>query len=139
MPDTCNSAKLMKWKLCTEVGGKVYSLLCHYHLHNVWVKKILNSLTGFLRGVLHDTLDDIAPKLQVLPGFDGFARAFDKEFSLCANYLKGHGELFLMWMKENHPGELLLHVERAASGGRMDVCSMAALAIFWNRNSARGR
>ena len=130
MTDTCNSAKLMNRKLCTEVGGKVYSLLCHNHLRNVWVKNILNSLTGFLRGVLHDTLDDIAPELRVSPGFDGFARAFDKEFSLCANYPKGHGELFLMWMKENHPGELLLHVECAASGERMDVFSMAALAIF---------
>jgi hypothetical protein len=46
---------------------------------------------------------------------------------------KGHGELFRQWMKVNHPGELLLHVEHAASGGRQDVASMAALAIFWNR------
>ena len=94
----------------------------------------MNATTDFLRGVLHDSLEEIAPELRVSPGFDGFARAFDKEFSLCANYPKGHGELFHMWMKENHPGELLLHVERAASGGRQDVCSMAALAMFWNRN-----
>jgi hypothetical protein len=37
-------------------------------------------------------------------------------------------------MRDNHPGELLLHVKRAASGGRQDVCSMAALAMFWNHN-----
>ena len=69
-----------------------------------------------------------------LPTLSHFARAFDKEFSLCANYPKGHGGLFRQWMKVNHPGERLLHVERAASGGRQDVASMAVLAIFWNRH-----
>ena len=54
--------------------------------------------------------------------------------SLCANYPIGHQGLFRQWMKVNHPGELLWHVGRAASGGRQDVASMAALAIFWNRN-----
>ncbi len=118
----------------TEVDGNVYSLLCHNHLHNVWVKNILTVTTDFLRGVLHDSLDNIVPKLRVPPGFDGFAYVFDKEFSLCANYPKGRGKLFLMWMKEIHPMELLLHVMRAASSGRQDVCLMAALAMFWNRN-----
>jgi hypothetical protein len=37
-------------------------------------------------------------------------------------------------MKDNHSGELLFHVERAVSGGRQDIASMAALAIYWNRN-----
>ena len=36
-------------------------------------------------------------------------------------------------MKENHSGELLFHVERACKG-RMDVMSMASMAIYWNRN-----
>jgi len=36
-------------------------------------------------------------------------------------------------MKVNHPGELLWHVKRAASGGRQDMASMTVLAIFWNR------
>ena len=63
MTDTCNSAKLMNSKVCTEVDGKVYSLLCHNHLRNVWVKNILTATTDFLRGVLHDSLDEIAPEL----------------------------------------------------------------------------
>ena len=57
------------------------------------MKNIFTTLTDYLRGVLSDSLDDIAPELRVSPGFDGFARIFDKEFSLCANYPKGHGEL----------------------------------------------
>ena len=37
-------------------------------------------------------------------------------------------------MMYNNYGEILLHVERAASGGRQDVASMATMAILWNRN-----
>ena len=55
-------------------------------------------------------------------------RAFDKEFSLCANYPKGHGELFCA----THSGELLLHVERS-SGSRQDIFVEGAPAIYWNR------
>ena len=36
-------------------------------------------------------------------------------------------------MKENHSGELLFHVECACKG-RMDVVSMASMAIYWDRN-----
>ena len=59
--------------------------------------------------------------------------AFDKEFSLCANYPKGWGSNFRKWMKENHIGELLFNVDRACKG-KMDVASMASIAIYWNRN-----
>ena len=36
-------------------------------------------------------------------------------------------------MKENHSGELIFHVECACKG-RMDVVSMALMAIYWNHN-----
>ena len=134
MTDTCNTALKTNRLLGKEVNGTVHELYCHNHLRNVHVKNVLLSLTDFLRAHLHDSIDEIAPELRVQPNFATLARAFDKEFSLCANYCKGHGELFRQWMHDNHPGELLLHVERAASGGRQDVCSMAALAMFWNRN-----
>ena len=51
--------------------------------------------------------------MRVSSEMDGILRACDTELSLCANYLKGCGDLFNTWMKENHPGALLLHVERA--------------------------
>ena len=133
MTDTCNGARKTNRMTCEDVNGVVHSLYCHNHLRNVWVKNVLESLTSYLKDHLHDSLDEIAPELRVSPSFNSFARAFDKMFSLCANYPKGYGELFRQWMKENHAGELLLHVERAA-GGRQDVNSMAALAMFWNRN-----
>ena len=59
-------------------------------------------------------------------------RAIDKEFSLCTNYPKGHGELFREWIEEKCPGMLLLHVERA-SGSRQDLCVEGTGAVFWNR------
>ena len=62
------------------------------------------------------------------------ASAFDKKISLCVNYPKGLGEVFCQWMMDNHSGELLLHVEREAYGGRQDVAYMAAMAIFCNIN-----
>ena len=134
MTDTCNAARLMNTLMSKEVNGKTHNLLCHNHLRNVWVKNVLSALTDFMRAHLQDSLDEIAPELRVSPNFISFARAFDKMFSLCANYPKGMGEVFLMWMRENHTGELLFHVERAASGGRQDIASMAAPAIYWNRN-----
>ena len=134
MTDTCNPALKASRITCTKVNGVVHSLYCHNHLRNVWVKNVLLSLTDFLRAHLFDSLEEIADDLRVSPNFMTFARAIDKEFSLCANYPKGHGAWFLNWMEEEHCGELLLHVERALSGGRQDVVSMASLAIFWNRN-----
>ena len=138
MTDTCNGAKktnhLIAKSISTATGKTVHSLLCYNHLCNVWVKNVLKKSTRFLREYLYEYLDEISPILRVSPCLSGFARAFDREFSLCANYPKGHGQLFHQFMKKNHPGELLLHVERAESGGRQDVVSMASLAIYWNRN-----
>jgi len=98
----------------------------------MWVKNLLSTLTDFIRAHLCDSLDEIAPELRVSPNFILFARVFDTMFSLCANYPKGMGEAFLMWMHENHTGQLIFHDERPASGGREELASMVALAIYWN-------
>lgn len=138
MTDTCNGARLtnilIQTEICKQTGKTVHSLLCYNHLRNVWIKNVLKESTAFLREYLFTYLEEIAPVLRVSPCMSGIARAFDREFSLCANYPKGHGHLFQQWMKRNHHGELLLHVERAESGGRQDVVPMASLAIYWNRN-----
>jgi hypothetical protein len=138
MTDTCNGARktniLIKTEICKQTGKTIHLLLCYNHLRNVWIKNVLKESTAFLREYLLTSLEEIAPVLRVSPCMSGIARAFDREFSLCANYPKGHGQLFQQWMKRNHLGELLLHVERAESGGRQDVVPMASLAIYWNRN-----
>jgi hypothetical protein len=88
-------------------------------------------LTVSLNILLRSSLDIIDPKLRVTASILAIIRAVDKEFSLSANYPKGHGELFLEWMRENHPGELLLHVEQAA-GSRQDLCTEGCMAIYTN-------
>jgi len=98
---------------------------------NVWLGGMAKVTTKFLNNLLEDSLDEIDPWLRVSSGMDGVLRACDKEFSLCANYSKGHGDLFNTWMKENHPGALLLHVERA-SGSYQDLVVEGAGAMFWN-------
>jgi hypothetical protein len=58
-------------------------------------------------------------------------RDIDKEFSLPANYPKGHGEQFLHWLKRNHPGALLVLVARNA-GSRQALAVEGAVAVYWN-------
>ena len=57
---------------------------------------------------------------------------FHKEFSLTANYPKGHGEQFRTWMMKRDPNEFLMHVERA-TGSRQDIITMGVNPIYWNR------
>ena len=56
----------------------------------------------------------------------------DKEFSLPANYPKGHGHEFKFWLDKYHPGVLLVPVEQV-TGQRHDLVVEGAAAIYWNR------
>lgn len=85
-----------------------------HHLRNIWVGSAEKDLTSSLNTLLRDSLDEIDPKLRVSTSISAIIRAIDKEFSLSANYPKGHGALFAQFMLEYHPGALLLHVERAS-------------------------
>ena len=114
------------------VGQEIYKMDCMHHLRNVWFKGVEKAITSHLNSFLKDSLDTIDSSLRVSASMSAPTRAFDKEFSLCANYPKGHGMLFCQWMKKLHPGELLLHVERA-TGSKQDLFLEGAPAIFWNR------
>ena len=101
------------------------------HLRNVWFGGMEKTLTRELNLHLCASLDKIDPKLRVTTSMSAIIRAVDKEFSLSANYPKGHGKLFLEWIREYYPGVLLLHVERAA-GSRQDLCTEGSMAIYLN-------
>ena len=90
------------------------------------------SVSVFLRVVVSDSLEQIPPELRVTCIFSAIARAWDKFFSLCANYPKGQGEHFAAWLRMNKPGTPLYHVV-GAQGSRHDLCLMAAPAIYMNR------
>ena len=130
MTDTCNGAQKLRRVLVDRIDG-ARDLDCMNHLRNVWIGGMEKSLSKYLNQMLRSSLDDIDSTLRVTTSISAVIRAIDKEFSLSANYPKGHGELFLEWIRENYPGVLLLHVERA-SGSRQDLCTEGCLAIFMN-------
>ena len=129
MTDTCNTAQKIRRILVGEVAA--YDLDCMNHLRNVWFGNMEKELSKHLNTLLRSNIEEIDPKLRVTASISAIIRALDKEFSLSANYRKGHGELFLEWIREYHPGVLLFHVERA-SGSRQDLCTEGSLAIFMN-------
>ncbi len=90
------------------------------------------TLSKYSTEILRDSLNKIDSSFWVSTMFTAFARAYNKEFSLAANYSKGHGELFAEWMKEYYPGDLLFHVE-STHGSCQDIMFMAALLIAMNR------
>ena len=59
-------------------------------------------------------------------------RVVNKEFSIYNNNPNMHSEIFSKWIDHNHPGTLLLHVERA-SGSRQNICVEGSGAVYWNR------
>ncbi|KAL7552655.1 hypothetical protein ACHAWF_015887 [Thalassiosira exigua] len=128
--DTCATAQKVRRILVEDLPGS-FDYDCMHHLRNVWLGGMEKALTKRLNEILRSSLDEIDPKLRVTASISAIIRAIDKEFSLSANYPKGHGELFLEWMRDNHLGELLFHVERAA-GSRQDLCTEGAMAIIAN-------
>ena len=73
---------------------------CMHHLRNVWFGGIEKALTTYLTALLQDSLENIDSHLRVSTSMSALIRAFDKEFSLCANYPKGHGEEFKECIKK---------------------------------------
>ena len=61
------------------------------------------------------------------------ARAVEKLFCPKGLYEKGGQMECAHFMLDNFPGVLLMHLERACSGSRMDICCEAELEILVNR------
>ena len=128
--DTCNAAQKLRRVIIEDIPGAL-QFDCMHHLRNVWFGNMEKQLTSTLNNILRVSLDEIDPKLRVSASISAVVRAIDKMFSLSANYLNGDGAKFAQWMKEKHPGALLLHVERAA-GSRQDLCTEGSLPIYMN-------
>ncbi len=103
--------------------------ICNNHLRNVWFGGTEKSLTKRLNKILQSSLDKIDSTLCVTLSTSAIIRAIDKELSLLANYPKGHGELFLEWMRENYSGAFLFHVKHAV-GSCQDLCMEGSLAFI---------
>ena len=110
----------------------VYEVDCHNHLRNVWLAKATAALTGRLKEKHKEELEVIDFRLRVGTDMVLLLRALDKEFSLCANYPKGHGDMFKEWIVLTHPRALLLHVW-STSGARQDAAFEGAGPAYLNR------
>ena len=124
----CNSTTKTRRILVEIIGGNIHKMDCMHHLRNVWLGGAENALTSYLNVLLNDSLDNIDKNLRVSASISNLIRAFDKEFIIAANYRKGRGEVFKEWIKSNHPGELLLHVERS-TGSCQDLLVEGAPSI----------
>ena len=145
--DACNAARLTSTMTVDAIedaieaakaaSGEEYELTvlrhdCRHHLRNVWIGALNKRLSKYLNQILQADLSKIDFRYRVSTMFDSVLRAVDKEFSLPANYPKGHGVLLKIWMDLHHPGGLLLPVERA-TGNRQDLSVEGAAAVYWNR------
>ena len=111
-----------------EIEGSIYEQDCMNHLRCIWLNGTAKAVSGFMTTHLRDSLDNISSFLRVSPDLAHVILAYHKEFSLTANYPKGHGEKFRDWFLETYPDEYLLHCERA-TGNRQDLICMGADAI----------
>ena len=64
MTNSCNAAQKARHLLQHRIGGNVHVLDCHHHLHNVLSKGMEQSVSGFLRVIVTDSLDKIPPELE---------------------------------------------------------------------------
>eukprot|EP00957_Ditylum_brightwellii_P168395 12818034-Ditylum_brightwellii.AAC.1 len=63
---------------------------------------------------------------------DSILWAIEKEFSLPANYPKGHGDEIKTWLLKHHPVALLVPATRA-TGSRQNLDVEGAASVYWNR------
>ena len=92
--DTCNAAQKVRCLLVEYIDGTVNKHDCMQHLRNVWINGVAKAADKYMSEFLEENLGVISSFLQVSPDLAHVIRTFQKEFSLTANYPKGHGEKF---------------------------------------------
>ena len=116
----------------TTANINVHKQDCMHHIRNICINAMNKGLTKYLSSLLREDLDQIDKRLRVSTNMEMVLRAVDKEFLLCCNYAKGHGEEFSAWRQIHHPGLLLVPLQRTA-GSRMDLVTKGAVPLYWNR------
>ena len=98
-------------------------------MRNIYIGKAAErSLGRHLTSILKSSLDEIDPSLRVRTPHVQFARAYDKEFSRSANYVKGHGEFNMSWLmagRQCMDFSLVFH---------LNPSSLALLFVYWRLN-----
>ena len=99
---------------------------------NVSIVAFTKRLPIYLSEILACDLNTNDFCYQVSTIFDAVLRAVDRECRLSANYLKGHGTMFLYWLTNNQLGALMVPIKRA-SVSRQDLAVEGAAMVYWNR------
>ena len=93
--DTCHAATIVRTIDVEKFGYGVLQKYCHNHLRNIWVGGLDKELSSYLTNLLRSSIYEIDTILRVKTLFSALARAYNKGFSISANYPKGFGELFI--------------------------------------------
>ena len=92
---TCHTATLISTIAVENFGmeyfRKTVTTICETYRWVALRKKLSSHLTNILRSSIYE----IDPTLRVKTLFSALARAYDKGFSISANYPKVFGELFI--------------------------------------------
>ena len=99
----------------------------------MWIGGTHKGVNKWAKGELENSIKHISSVWRVSSDVKDIIHLMHKEFSLTANYPKGHGQIFRDWFLEKHAGEFLFQTERTA-GSRQDIVAMGSLALYWNRN-----
>ena len=91
------------------------------------------SVTGHIHKKLEQSFKEFPSRARVSTNLKDVIFSVHKEFSLVANYAKGHGQIFRDWFIKNHTGEFLFTTERS-DGSRQDIVAIGAIGIYYNRN-----
>ena len=101
---TCNSARKTRRLLVQSIEEaanqlsikkiRILEIDCWNLFRDVWLGGITKTLSVYLKDRLMSDLECIDQRLRVVPNIEMILRAVTKEFSLCDNYPKGHGEIF---------------------------------------------
>jgi len=129
--DTCPTTQSFHHLYKDELG--VYEGYCWNHIRDVWAGGVHKGISAWAKNKLENDLKKIPSIWRVSSDVKEIIHSLHKEFSLTANYPKGHGQLFREFFLEKHAGEYLFQTERTA-GSRQDIVAMGSLALYWNRN-----
>ena len=92
--DTYNTAQKVCSLLVEHINGHVNKQNCMHHLRNVWINGVAKDVNKYMTEFLNKSIDDISSFLRVSPDLAHVICAIHKEFSLTANYPKGHSKQF---------------------------------------------
>ena len=112
----------MMFPNASDIGIIVHGGGCWYHLRNFWIGSASTHISRKLSDLLEQYLYKIQSSFRITTSLNELFRAVDKEFNFTEHYPKCHGEMFILWMRINHPGVCLMLTMRSLVRFIQDLC-----------------